>query len=147
MSFIDKIISKISVFEERITELETKFSNYQVATTNSETLSTLETTPVIEIPLTEIEEELFIQSVDISVIDIIKQLAFSLLSGEYISIVNIIESLEAIENTVKDFPNKTNSLPTNLQVKIFEFSSSVNMSIEGYIILLEIFLMFILMID
>ncbi|QSB27686.1 TIGR04086 family membrane protein [Flavobacterium sp. CLA17] len=137
MSFIDKIISKISVFEERITELETKFSNYQVATTNSETLSTLETTPVIEIPLTEIEEELFIQSVDISVIDIIKQLAFSLLSGEYISIVNIIESLEAIENTVKDFPNKTNSLPTNLQVKIFEFSSSVNMSIEGYIIFIR----------
>ena len=81
MSFIDKIISKISAFEEKITELETKFSDYQVATTEQQTLPVSETQQVLEIPLTETDEELFIQSVDISVIDIIKQLSFSLLSG------------------------------------------------------------------
>jgi hypothetical protein len=137
MSFIEKIISKISIFEEKITELETKFSDYQLSTTEQQTLPTLEILPVLEIPLTEIEEELFIQLVDISVIDIIKQLSFSLLSGEYISIESIIESLKSIENRVKDFPNKTNSLPHNLQVKILEYSSSVNMSIEGYIIFIR----------
>jgi hypothetical protein len=137
MSYIENIISKINVFEEKITRLETKFSDFQLAVTEQQTLPTLETLPVLQIPLTEVEEELFIQSVDISVIDIIKQLSFSLLSGEYISIENIIESLNSIENTVKDFPNKTNSLSQNLQVKIFEYSSSVNMSIEAYIIFIR----------
>lgn len=137
MNFIEEIISKISVFEGRITELEINFSNYQLAISEQQTLPTLEILPVLENPLTEIEEELFVQSVDISVIEVIKQLSFSLLSGEYISIDNIIENLKGIENTVKDFPNKTNSLPTNLQVKIFEYSSSINMSIEGYIIFIR----------
>lgn len=137
MNYIEKIISKISIFEEKITELETKFIDYQLSTAEQQTLPTLETLPIVEIPLTEIDEELFIQSIDISVIEIIKQLSFSLLSGEYISIEDIIKSLNSIENTVKDFPNKTNSLPHNLQAKIFEYSSSVNMSIEGYLIFIR----------
>lgn len=125
MSFIKQIISKIGVFEDKITELEIKFSTSQ------------ESSEPIEISVSEIEEELFIQSVDISVIEIIKYLSYSLLSGEYIYIEDITDSLVNIENSVKDFPNKSNTLSSKLQAKIYEFSSSVNMSIEAYIIFIR----------
>lgn len=130
MSFVEKIISKISFFEVKITELEGKFSTYQ---TDIEQ----EASTTVENPLSELQEELFIQSVDISVIDIIKHLSYSLLSGEYICIENIVDSLNLIEDSVKDFPNKTTSLPSKLQAKIFEYSSSVNMSVEAYIIFIR----------
>lgn len=127
MSFIEKIISEIDLFEIKINQLEVKYIDYQnVLGQNPQTSH--------DEPLSETQIELFIQSVDKSVIDIIKNLSFSLLSGEYIYLENIIDNLKLIEDKVKDFPNKTNSLPSILQAKIFEYSSSVNMSIEGYII-------------
>ncbi|WP_433779397.1 hypothetical protein [Flavobacterium anhuiense] len=140
MSFIEKIISEIDIFEEKITGLEKEYSIFLLSNgvdQNLPPLPLLTFFPNYNIPLSETEEELFIQSVDRSVINIIKQLSFSLLSGEYISVENIVDTLNSIENRVKDFPNKTNSLPNHLQVKIFEHSSGVNMSIEGYIIFIR----------
>lgn len=134
MSFIQQIISRITVFEGKIIKLEKEYSDYQSSNNFEEQEPYL---LGIAPPLTETDEELFVQSVDISVIELIKQLSFSLLSGEYISIENIIETLNSIENRVKDFPNKTTSLPNHLQVKIFEYSSSVNISIELYIIFIR----------
>ena len=107
MSFIQKIIIEINDFERKITELETRFLDNQFPNVQHEVSPLIFLTPVIytvsNTSFSQIQEELFIQFVEISVVDIIKQLSYSLLSGEYISLDNIIDSLISIENTLNNY--------------------------------------------
>lgn len=64
--------------------------------------------------------------------DIIKALCISVLCGEYIEVRNFFEKLDALENKIKELPNKTNDFQPDIQSQIFDISSAITIVIEFY---------------
>jgi hypothetical protein len=132
-SYIDLILANIESFEGNLSVFNSKFTNSELAVNQQEEDSQQEKGE----PLTEIQIELFLQDVDNSAVEIVKLLSYSLLSGEYIYAEDIKKSLNIIEGKVKDFIKNTDYLPTDIQSKIFEYSSCITIIIEGYKIFIQ----------
>lgn len=80
----------------------------------------------------ELENELFIQEIENSTIDIVRLLCFSLLSGEYVSISDLVTKLKLVDEKVKDLIKNGDFLSSNIQTKIFEYTSAITIIVEGY---------------
>lgn len=79
----------------------------------------------------ELKNEIFIQEIENSTIDIVRLFCFSLLSGEYISISDLVEKLKLVDEKVKDLIKNGDFLSNNIQTKIFEYTSAVTIIVEG----------------
>lgn len=113
--YIDKILLSVKTFEQKFTEFNSSESE--------------DKTPESE----ELKNEIFIQEVDSSSIDIIRLLSYSLLSGEYICVSDLVIHLDEIEGRVKDFNKSADFFSNNnIQAKIFEYSSAITIVVEGY---------------
>ena len=132
-SYIDLILANIESFEKNLSVFNSKFTTSELAVNPQEEDSPQEEGE----QLAEIQIELFLQDVDNSAVEIVKLLCHSLLSGEYIYAEDIKKSLNLIEEKVKDFIKNTDYLPTDIQSKIFEYSSCVTIIIEGYKIFIQ----------
>lgn len=80
----------------------------------------------------ELATELFIQEIENSTIDIVRLFCFSLLSGEYVSISDLVEKLKVVDEKVKDLIKNGDFLSNNIQTKIFEYTSAITIIVEGY---------------
>ncbi|MFH6965844.1 hypothetical protein [Flavobacterium sp. FlaQc-28] len=80
----------------------------------------------------ELKNEIFLQEIEKSTIEIIKLFCYSLLSGEYVSVKNLIESLNLVDEKVKTSITNTDFLSDDIQTKIFEYSSAINIVVGGY---------------
>ena len=118
--YVDKILSSINTFEQKFTEFNRPSSENETSESK------------------ELKNEIFIQEVDQSAIDIVRLFSCSLLSGEYIHTNDLISCLDEIENKVKDF-NKNADFFSNydIQAKIFEYSSTITIVVEGYKIFIQ----------
>lgn len=133
-SYTDKIKLNIEDFGRKIAELippqpptsEDLVENQSPASSSS-----------LPVELNLIKVELFLQDADISAIEIVKLLCYSLLSGEYVCLENLKENLNVVENSVKNFIKDSDYLPGSVQKKIFEYSSCVTIVIEAYKIFIQ----------
>lgn len=134
-SWIDKIMLNIADFEKKFVEFYTPTIP---VITGDTTKSGAAIKPLEESKeLGETKVELFLQDADISAIEIVRLLCCSLLSGQYVYDENLKNSLNVIEDKVKDFIKITDYLPINIQKKIFDYLSCVTIVIEGYKIFVQ----------
>lgn len=133
-SYIDKIMLNIDEFEKKFAELIPPLTlpSEELAKKPSTDPSTL-----LTVELDETQTELFLQDADISAIEIVRQLCYSLLLGEYVFLENLKDCLNDAEDRVKNIIKDSDYLPGSIQKKIFEYISCVTIVIEGYKIFIQ----------
>lgn len=133
-SYLDKIILHFKDFENNFHKLNTVYKEY--IRNNPDLLDTLEEIEIDDVEIT-IKKDLFLQDAEKSIVEAIKLLSFSLLSGEYIYDENLKIKLSKIEDSIKEFIKDSDYLTNELKTKIFDYSSCISITIEGYKIFIQ----------
>lgn len=105
-------------------------------TTNKSILDIQPSDPSSDTDIKEIFIEVYSQSQNEKLIDIFKKINYSLISGEYISNIEIKKELEEVIDKLSESVNISNDFE-DLQTFIFELASTVKIAIEAYKIFIQ----------